>query len=82
MISRALSWMKQRDEWSLRILLGVGALSLVGWVFFFSRYYLPPTWDEPLLAVAAILIGMKLGAFILLTAATLAVKAFRWLRTN
>ena len=82
MISRALSWVKPQDEWSVRILLVVGALSLAGWVFFFSRYYLPETWGDPLLAVAVILIGMKLGAFILLTAATLAVKAFRWLRTN
>jgi hypothetical protein len=82
MISRALSWVKPQDEWSVRILLVVGALSLAGWVFFFSRYYLPETCGDPLLAVAAILIGMKLGAFILLTAATLAVKAFRWLRTT
>jgi hypothetical protein len=82
MISRSLSWMKSQNEWSLRILLLVGALSLLGWVLFFSRYYLPDTWDEPLLTVAAILIGLKLGAFLLLTAATLAVKAFRWLRTN
>jgi hypothetical protein len=54
----------------------------IGWVLFFSRHYFPHTWDKPLLAAASMLIGMKLGAFILLSAAAFAVKAFRWLRPN
>jgi hypothetical protein len=51
-------------------------------VLFFSRHYFPHTWDEPLLAAASTLIALKLGAFILVSAAALAVKAFRWLRPN
>jgi len=82
MISRALNWVMSRDGWSLRIFFLVGAVSVLGWLLFFGRHYFPPTWDEPLLAVAALLIGMKLGGFILLSAAALAVKAFRWLRPN
>jgi hypothetical protein len=82
MISRALSWVKSQDAWSLRIFFLVSSLGLLGWVLFFSRHYFPHTWDKPLLAAASMLIGMKLGAFILLSAAAFAVKAFRWLRPN
>jgi hypothetical protein len=82
MISRALRRVKSLDQRSLRVLILLGAIGVLGWVLVFSRHYFPSTWEEPLLAAAALLIGMKLGAFILFTGAALTVKAFRWLRPN
>jgi hypothetical protein len=68
------------DAWSLRIFFLVSGASLLGWVLFFGRHYFPHAWDAPLLAASGVLISLKLGGFILLTVAALAIKAFRWLR--
>jgi hypothetical protein len=60
MISRALRRVKSLDQRSLRVSILLGAIGVLGWVLVFSRHYFPSTWEEPLLAAAALLIGMKL----------------------
>jgi len=80
MINRALSWVRSLDGWSLQMFFLISGVSLLGWLLFFGRHYFPHAWDAPLLAAAAVLIGLKLGGFILLTGAAIAIKAFRWLR--
>lgn len=80
MINRALCWVMSLHGWSLRLFFLVSGVSLLGWLLFFGRHYFPLAWEAPLLAAAAVLIGLKLGGFILLTGAALAIKAFRWLR--
>jgi len=80
MINRALNWVMSLDGWSLRTFFLVSGVSLLGWLLFFGRHYFPPACDAPLLVAAAVLIGLKLGGFILLTVAAIAIKAFRRLR--
>jgi len=82
MLRRALSWVRSRNVWQVGIFLLVSALSLLGWLLFFSRDYFSDEWEEPLLAIAAILISLKLGGFILASVAALVVKSYRWLRAD
>ena len=51
----------------------------LGWLLFFSCDYFSDEWEEPLLAIAAILISLKLVGFILASIAALVVKSYRWL---
>ena len=80
MISRVLRRVKSLDQRLLRGLILLSVLGGLGWVLAFSRHHFPRSWEEPLLAAAAVLIGMKLWVFIGFTAAGLAISAFRWLR--
>jgi hypothetical protein len=81
-LGRALNWVRSRNLWQVGIFLLAGALSLLGWLLFFSRAYFPDEWEKPLLAIAAILISLKLGGFILASVAALVVKSYRWLRAD
>ena len=82
MIGRMLRWVKSRDKRWLWLMLLAAGLSLLGWLLFFTRHHLPYSWDKPLLAIAGLLIGMKLWALILALVAASAVKAFRWFKTD
>ncbi len=80
MISRVLRWVTSLDRRFLQGLILLGVIGVLGWVLAFSRHYFPSSWEEPLLAGASVLIGMKLWLFILCTGAALAVRAWRWFR--
>ena len=82
MLRRALSWVRSRNVWQVGIFLLLSALSLLGWLLFFSRDHFSDEWGEPLLAIAAILISLKLVGLILASIAALVVKSYQWLRAD
>jgi len=82
MLRRALSWVRSRNVWQVGRFLLISALSLLGWLLFFSRDYFSYEVGVPLLAIAAVLVSLKLGGFILASVAALVVKSYRWLRAD
>ena len=82
MIDRVLQWVKSRDKRWVWMMVLAAVLSLLGWVVFFTRHHLPLSWEKPLLAIAGLLIGMKLWALILGLIVALAVRTYRWFKPS